>query len=166
MRMGVLAIIINEMDHRFLAIKRRDVPIWVLPGGGVEAGESPETAIVREVLEETGLSVSIKRKVAEYIPINRLTNPTCLYECSIIEGSLKTGKETRAIGFFDCTTPPEPFFYIHTDMLQDALRNESWVIKKTLRQVTYRALLKYFITHPLYVIRFICTKLGIPINSK
>ena len=166
MRIGVLAIIIDEMDHRFLAIKRRDVPIWVLPGGSAEDKESLEAAVVREVFEETGLSVAIKRKVAEYTPINKLTTPVYLYECIIIDGSPKTGMETRAIGFFDYKDLPEPFFFIHADMLQDTLRNEPGVIRKPLTQVTYLALLKYFLIHPLYVFRFICSKLGIPINSK
>lgn len=31
---------------------------WTLPGGGVEFGEHPETAMLREVQEETGLSVT------------------------------------------------------------------------------------------------------------
>jgi ADP-ribose pyrophosphatase YjhB (NUDIX family) len=30
---------------------------WTLPGGGIEFGESPEAAVVREVEEETGLKV-------------------------------------------------------------------------------------------------------------
>ena len=30
---------------------------WTLPGGGIDFGESPEAAMVREVFEETGLSV-------------------------------------------------------------------------------------------------------------
>lgn len=38
------------------ASDRSDVPgTWWLPGGGVEFGESPERAVVREVAEETGL---------------------------------------------------------------------------------------------------------------
>jgi len=34
--------------------------MWTLPGGKVEFGEHPDHAVVREVLEETGLRVSIK----------------------------------------------------------------------------------------------------------
>ncbi|MGW4246507.1 NUDIX hydrolase [Nocardia sp. NPDC004722] len=32
---------------------------WELPGGGVESGEHPDAAAVREVREETGLSVEV-----------------------------------------------------------------------------------------------------------
>jgi ADP-ribose pyrophosphatase YjhB (NUDIX family) len=33
--------------------------IWTLPGGGLEFGESPEAAVVREVREETGFEAAI-----------------------------------------------------------------------------------------------------------
>ncbi|MEJ7833895.1 MAG: NUDIX domain-containing protein [Nocardioides sp.] len=37
---------------------------WTLPGGGIEHGESPVTAVVREVCEETGLTVEVGEVVA------------------------------------------------------------------------------------------------------
>lgn len=38
---------------------------WTLPGGGVEPGETPEQAAVRETLEECGLAVKIIRPLFE-----------------------------------------------------------------------------------------------------
>jgi 8-oxo-dGTP diphosphatase len=38
---------------------------YVFPGGGVDAGETPEQAAIREMEEETGLRVTVLRKLAE-----------------------------------------------------------------------------------------------------
>jgi len=59
-RKTVTAIIENKKGDKFLLIKEAEDNILV--GGGVEAGETPEQAIVREVKEETGyINFEIKK---------------------------------------------------------------------------------------------------------
>ena len=55
-----------DAQGRLLLVKRANPPaqgLWSIPGGRVEPGESAEIAVVREVLEETGLTVTILREV-------------------------------------------------------------------------------------------------------
>ena len=56
-RPGVAAVIFQ--DERVLLQRRDDNKQWGLPGGSVEPGESVRTAVIREVLEETGLEVEV-----------------------------------------------------------------------------------------------------------
>lgn len=64
--------VVHDAAGRLLLIQRGHDPhrgLWSLPGGRIEAGESPEQAVVREVREETGLEVLPGR------PIGRVTIP-------------------------------------------------------------------------------------------
>lgn len=89
-RARVAAIIIR--DGKIALIKRehstRGRLYYVFPGGGLEPGERCEDAVVREVLEETGLRVTVERLV---IIVNRLGSEQHHYLVSITGGEFGAG---------------------------------------------------------------------------
>lgn len=65
-RIPCVGAVVHDDAGRLLLVLRANPPAqgtWSLPGGRVEPGEDEETAVVREVLEETGLRVLPDRVV-------------------------------------------------------------------------------------------------------
>jgi 8-oxo-dGTP pyrophosphatase MutT (NUDIX family) len=82
--------IIRRADHILLIHRKREGnEYWVLPGGGVETGEDSEQALLREVLEETGLGVNHYRFLFEQTEPDLRRNR--LYMCEVEEGEPKLG---------------------------------------------------------------------------
>lgn len=58
-----VAAVVRDAGERVLLVRDVQGGRWSLPAGGVEPGEAPEAAVVREVAEETGLEVTAARLV-------------------------------------------------------------------------------------------------------
>lgn len=160
---SVAGVIFSKDRSSVLLILRRDVPVWVLPGGGIEKNESAERAMIREILEETGFEVKINRLVGVYTPINRLARLTHLYECSIELGTASTSNETKDVRFFSIQKlPPMPPPY--EEWIHDALQTRE-TVHRLLSSVNYWNLFKNLVFHPYLVFRFFLSRLGFPINS-
>lgn len=161
---SVAGILFNASRSEVLLIQRRDVPVWVLPGGGVDAGETPEAAVVREIVEETGLTVKISRLVGSYSPINRLARHTQLFECTLLSGTPSLSNETRNVSFFPLEKLPRLIPPPYPEWICDG-RKIGPPLEKLLRSVTYSALLFNLLRHPILVVRFLLARLGLAINS-
>ncbi len=62
-----VGIMLARSDGRVLALERVDQPgRWQMPQGGLDIGESPAVAALRELQEETGLGAEVVELVAEY----------------------------------------------------------------------------------------------------
>lgn len=154
---AAIGIVFNTDRTEVLFIKRRDVPVWVLPGGGIEENESPQEALIREVQEETGYLVTIERKSAEYFPINRLSAFTTVFICQIAKGSMSLSAETAEIAFYPISQLPSSIFPPHARWLHEAL-SSSALIRRPLSEISYLSLSKYFIRHPYLVLRYAWTR--------
>ncbi len=66
-RLGAYAVVSNDAGHLLACRIAPGYPwagTWTLPGGGVEWGEHPDDAVIRELAEETNLRGRIERIVA------------------------------------------------------------------------------------------------------
>ncbi len=63
MRHRVCAALIEGQQILMVELHTPSRTFWTLPGGGIENEETKEEAIVREVLEETHLHVTIERQL-------------------------------------------------------------------------------------------------------
>ena len=64
MRVRAGIVLIEDGKVALIERHRAGLDYFVFPGGGVDVGESPEQAAVREAMEELGVEVRIKQKVA------------------------------------------------------------------------------------------------------
>ncbi|HKC97021.1 MAG TPA: NUDIX domain-containing protein [Methylomirabilota bacterium] len=128
-RPAVSAVIFDRRG-RLLLQQRSDGGQWGLPGGSVEIGESVRDAVAREVREETGLIVAVRRLVGVYsVPSLQLVRypdgnvwhyVSVSFECAVRGGSLATCDETLALEYFPLRRLPPTLLDHHRIRIRDA----------------------------------------------
>jgi ADP-ribose pyrophosphatase YjhB (NUDIX family) len=128
--LGVCVVIIDNQG-KIVLTKRNDLPVWCLPGGHVEDGESFVEAAIREAKEETGLEIRISRLVGIYSRPNWFDgNHEIVFAAQPIGGQLQVDNtETVEIGFFDLSALPQPLLAWNAAHIIDTFAEEQVVVR-------------------------------------
>jgi ADP-ribose pyrophosphatase YjhB (NUDIX family) len=116
-------VVIFDKKSRVLLCHRRDMDIWNLPGGGVENGELPDEAAIRETREETGLKVKIKDLVGIYGKPHR-DELVFVFIGEVVGGKLKVMAESDESHYFKTKKLPVNTIPKHVERIRDAKKNK------------------------------------------
>ena len=99
---GCNAIVVDRAGQVLLVRHSYQSPDkWMLPGGGIGRGESPEQAAIREVAEETGCRIAHADCFAvESVPLWGARNHIHLVAATTTDEPVSDGREIIAAAFF------------------------------------------------------------------
>ena len=131
-RLGCSAAIFDEQG-RILLTKRSDNDQWCLPGGAVDPGETVAEACEREVWEETGLRVHVKRligiysysdQLVVYPDGNKVQVVALHFEVEVTSGEAGLSNEVSDFGYFTIVEMDElEFLGRHKERILDTFEN-------------------------------------------
>jgi 8-oxo-dGTP diphosphatase len=122
------------VNSKILLIKRKNPPFencYALPGGFVEKGETVEQALVREVMEETGLDIHIVKLVGVYSEPGRDPRGHVISLCylTLASGTPAPRSDAKDVELFDISNIPELAFD-HKQMIDDAMEDINGILSQ------------------------------------
>jgi ADP-ribose pyrophosphatase YjhB (NUDIX family) len=95
-------------DGRILLVRESaDAGRWTLPGGWADVNESPVECVTKEVREESGFNVRVRKLAAVWDRARHAHLPHYLFHiwklffvCEIVDGDARSGMETSEVAFF------------------------------------------------------------------
>jgi len=102
-------------DRRILLVREiADSGRWAIPGGWADVNQSPSECVIREVREESGLEVRVRKLAAVYDRARHAHTPPhpfhvykLFFICDVVGGTPKAGLETSEVAFFGENEIPE-----------------------------------------------------------
>jgi ADP-ribose pyrophosphatase YjhB (NUDIX family) len=98
---------------RVLMVRERADDKWTLPGGWADVNDTPSSAVLKEIEQESGFTARTVKLAAVY-DRNKHAHPPILFHawklfflCEITGGEPRTSSETSAVDFFPLDALPE-----------------------------------------------------------
>jgi ADP-ribose pyrophosphatase YjhB (NUDIX family) len=106
-KVDVRGAIFDENTRILLVREIADAGRWTLPGGWADVNQSPAESVIREVREEAGLEVRVRKLAAVYDRARHPHQPPhpfhvfkLFFICDVIGGIPEPGTETSEVAFF------------------------------------------------------------------
>ena len=123
-------------DNQVLLVRRDNPMLWELPGGGVPPGESAENAVIREIEEETRISVVIVELLGWYERTGFRAHHSPVYLCRPTGGSLRPQYgETVAVRYFSLQALPRSMFPWYRPILEEDILSSAPRPLRRTRQI-------------------------------
>lgn len=107
-------------DGRLLVVRRRDNGHWEPPGGILEAGETINAGLVREVFEETGVTVEVDRLTGVYQNLVRGVI-ALVFRCHLVAGTPQPTDESSQVAWLTVNELTERMDEAYAIRLADAI---------------------------------------------
>lgn len=126
---GAFIIILNENKNKVLLVRRKDIPIWDLPGGMVETNEAITDCAIRETNEETEYIIDTYKKIGEYHR-PQFNDIQHIFLGKVIGGQeIKSGDETSKVKWFKLNALPLFMVPHRKEQIKDYVRGNYNLIK-------------------------------------
>jgi len=164
MKDGAQVILFKDSRRKeVFLIRRTDVPLWVETGGGMEVGETPIEAAIRETKEESNFNIKLGKLVVIYDLFDKskkLARKEYIFEGIFVSGKYKPEFQGN-IGKWFCVDDLPDISKATKRRITDVICNLN--SSKTIRIISRRETLwdyKFLIVkHPIFVFRFLMKKI-------
>jgi 8-oxo-dGTP diphosphatase len=147
-----MAVVFSEDRQKVLLLRREIFILWDLPGGGINPGEEPDHAAVRECREETGYIIELDGAIGKYLHqsvYGRGDQLTHAFRGHIVGGKPKRfGLEITELRWCDVTNLPRGLEALHRQIIDDARANTAEIVERRIdfpRWKLYPARVVFFI---------------------
>jgi ADP-ribose pyrophosphatase YjhB (NUDIX family) len=113
-KVDVRGAVFDESGRILLVREISDSERWTIPGGWADVNQSPSEGVVREVREEAGVEVTVRKLAAVYdralhghMPPHPFHVYKLFFICDVVGGAPQPGSETSEVAFFAENAIPE-----------------------------------------------------------